>query len=65
MTPISWFKSPLEYRTWVQATKQYNIGSIDEVDSVRQTSAYAVIKTYRKQVYRFLEKDLRQETFKR
>ncbi len=47
------------YRTWVQASRQYNIGNIDEVYSVRQTSDHTAgdFKTYRKQFTDFLSKE--------
>ena len=47
------------YRTWVQASRQYNIGNIDEITSVRQTSDHTgdEFKSYRKQFTDFLEKE--------
>lgn len=46
------------YRTWVQASRQYNIGNIEEVSSIRKTSNHTAedYKSYRKQFADFLEK---------
>jgi hypothetical protein len=46
------------YRTWVQASRQYNIGSLDEAESIRKTSNHSAeaLKSYQKQFVDFLSK---------
>jgi hypothetical protein len=41
--------------TWVQATKQYNIGGLDDTDTVRQISIRDIDKPYEKRFKDFLE----------
>ena len=41
--------------SWVQATKQYNIGGTENVDSVRKISIRDIDKSYEKQFKDFLE----------
>jgi len=40
--------------TWVQATKQYKIGGLEEVASIRQSSDRSELKSYEKQFKDFL-----------
>ena len=40
--------------TWIQAVKQYKIGGLDEVVSVRQSSDRSELKSYEKQFQDFL-----------
>jgi hypothetical protein len=42
-------------RSWVQATKQYSISGVDDVDPVRQTSIRDIDKSYEKKFKDFLE----------
>tara|TARA_B100000424_G_scaffold39023_1_gene26205 strand:- start:46 stop:609 length:564 start_codon:yes stop_codon:yes gene_type:complete len=42
-------------RSWVQATKQYNIGGVDNVDTVKRISIRDVDKSYEKKFKDFLE----------
>jgi len=41
--------------TWVQATKQYNIGGLDDTDTVRRISIRDIDKPYEKRFKDFLE----------
>ena len=42
-------------RSWVQATKQYNIGGVDNIDTVKKISIRDVDKSYEKKFKDFLE----------